>query len=167
MLLKLVPPFPDPTVLFTLNFPILPSNVQLPQAWLNQITILNIDELDLPTSFHALDKSIAITVLLQEVVFDIRTLTVSCLFTDGVKEEWPLMGAACLKALESVLQDVNTSSLQEDRDAEREAEQHRWRESEREKLLALSIPPSPKPTKHKKQRSLLMSLVAYVFFFKS
>lgn len=109
------------------------------------------DDLDVPSLIHALDKSTFFPTLLHQVILDIQTLTVTCIFIDGVKEEWPLMDPVCVRALESVVHDINQSSLEDDQ----EADQQRWAQIERERSLS-------KPVKHKKQRSLLMSLVASV-----
>jgi hypothetical protein len=157
MLIRLVPPTPHPTILFGIVFPeTMPPNLPVPPAWHNQLSLLAVDDLELPTSLHALDKSAAITTLLSEVTFDIPVLTVSCIFADGAKEEWPLMGAGFVEALVSVLDDVNDSSTEIEREREREREWERKREQERQ-----MISPHPvKPNKHKKQRSLLMTLVA-------
>ena len=170
MLIKLVPSTSEPTVLFSFDFPHLPPNLQIPPAWANQIAVLNLDDLELPSVLHALDKSASITALLQEVTFDMPTLTISCVFVDGAQEEWPLMGPGCIEALETVIRDVNESAAEADRESEREVARERWREYERERLLttAMPLPVTHKPGRHKKQRSLLMSLVACVpfsFFF--
>jgi hypothetical protein len=160
MIIRLVPPTSEPTVVFSIDFQNLPSNLQLPQAWLTQITYLNMDDLEVPQSLHALDKSTALVSLLHEVTFDLVALTISCIFIDGAKEEWPIMGTACLSTLESVLCDVDQSTALADREKAREMELRKLKEIE------IAKPPTPpstvKSVKHKKRRSLLMTLVSCV-----
>ncbi|TFK52943.1 hypothetical protein OE88DRAFT_1643673 [Heliocybe sulcata] len=117
-------------------------------------------ELELPGSIHALDKSAWVVCVLQEVTFDLCAETITCVFVDGQREEWPIVGGTanrCVKALESVLNDVNSSAKEneKERSAGVEENQHHSRQSSTN-----TIKPTDGPVKHKKQRSLLMSLVA-------
>ncbi len=161
MLIQVVPNSPNPTVLFAIEFNNLLEHLPTPPAWLYQLQCLSLDDLDPPNCIHALDKAASVACLVQKLTFDIPTLTVSCAFVDGLVEEWPLMGAGCLRALEGVVDDVNDSSVEVEREKERERVEQ---ERERKRIQSLNSPPSSiKVTRHKKQRSLLMSLVAYVF----
>jgi hypothetical protein len=114
-------------------------------------------ELPGPAGLHALDKAAGLVNIMEEVTFNMNTLRVNCAFLDGSKEEWPLMDTACMYALETVLFDVNEGAVEAER--------------ERRILEAASRPPSPpvvsaqKFTKHKKQRSILMTLVSCVIHF--
>jgi hypothetical protein len=157
MLIRLIPAAPHPTVLFAITFQNLPDNLPNPLSWTQQLNCLSMDDLEIPRAIHSLDKSAAIPNLVEEVSFDVPTLTVSCRFIDGSLEEWPLMGAGCLKALENVLNDVNESALETEREKEREKEI----EKEKENLQSVVTPPtSVRVGRHRKQRSLLMTLVA-------
>jgi prepilin-type processing-associated H-X9-DG protein len=87
-----------------------------------------------------------LTDILEEVTFDLVSLTVSVLFADGHTEDWPLMDRACVDLLEDIVDNLRQNVLNP----------------------ASSLPPAPpsspvfkKPAKHKKQRSLLMQLVQY------
>ncbi|KAL4263851.1 hypothetical protein AB1N83_005458 [Pleurotus pulmonarius] len=156
MLIRLTPQAPHPTVLFTIAFNNLPETLPSPLSWANQLNCLAADELDVPTSHHCLDKAACIPSLLESITFDLITMTASCSFVDGVSAEWPLFDPVCLKALHGVVNDVSMSAL--------EAERERFREKEEEQQRLLDLmtpPPSPlKPKGHKKQRSLLMTMIA-------
>lgn len=160
MLIRLTPQAPHPTVLFTIAFNNLPETLPSPLSWANQLNCLAADELDVPTSHHCLDKAACIPSLLESITFDLTTMTASCSFVDGVTAEWPLFDPGCLKALHGVVNDVSMSAL--------EAERERFREKEEEQQRLLDLmtpPPSPlKPKGHKKQRSLLMTMIACVEF---
>jgi hypothetical protein len=47
--------------------------------------------------------------VLDQVIFDLSSLTITCHFIDGTKEEWPLVAMDCVRALESVVADVNSA----------------------------------------------------------
>jgi hypothetical protein len=159
MLIRLVPRPPLPTVLFTLEFINPPEGLPIPANFVHQLHQLNADELDLPgeAGLYALDNAAWLVAVLREVTFNIPTSTVSCYFKDGAIEEWPLMGRGLADALDQVVCDVEQSAI----------------ESAREERKAMEFsppPPPPTPTpipepvtakrpKHKRQRSLLMSLV--------
>lgn len=149
MLLRLISNPPLPTVLFTLAFPNLPENLPYSTNWINQLQRLAGDDLEVPHVSHALDKSTWIISLLEEVTFDLTCLTVTCSFLDGAVEEWPLMQCYCTQLLESVLADVNQSAVEGSK------------EKEPVPSPPVVAPTPPTPTKkHKKSRSLLMSIVA-------
>lgn len=181
MLFRLIPRTVVPTVLFTLSFPDIPececiyavmpsvcSNdviaLPLPVSWANQLNQLSADELELPgpAGMHALDKSASLASVIEEITFDLSTLRITCALLDGTRQEWPLMDTACMYALESVLFDVNEAT----NEAERERRQ--TEADARAKSRTPSPPPLPVTTpaprmiKHKRQRSLLMSIVSLV-----
>ncbi|KAH8112842.1 hypothetical protein DFH11DRAFT_1728193 [Phellopilus nigrolimitatus] len=154
MLLRLVPAPPLPTVLFTLAFPNLPDGVPFPQNWSAQLQHVLQDDLEMPNCIHALDKSAGVACLLHEVSFCVFTRTVVCVFIDGSRSDWPLLDDRCVDALKEVLDEVNESTVA----AEMEARRAR----------VASMPPPTRPaspipaklSKHKKSRSLLMTIVA-------
>lgn len=152
MLIRVIPLPPLPTILFTITFPNLTRDLPMPPYWDAQLQRLAAEDLEIPHSIHSLDKAAWIAALLQEVTFDMTSLTVSALFIDHSVEEWPLMGRECVSALESVLRDVNDSAL--------ESEQERADAPPPTPPAPLPPPVQAKHSKHKKQRSLLMSLVA-------
>lgn len=154
MLIRVIPLPPLPTILFTITFPNLTRDLPMPPYWDVQLQRLAAEDLEIPHSIHSLDKAAWIAALLQEVTFDMTSLTVSALFVDHSVEEWPLMGRECVSALESVLRDVNDSAL--------ESEQERADAPPQPPPAPLPPPVQAKHSKHKKQRSLLMSLVACV-----
>ena len=114
-----------------------------------------------PAGVHALDKAAGLTSIIEEVTFDMSTLRVSCSFLDGSRQEWPLMDTECMYALESVVFDVSEAATETERER---------RESEARMRPPSPLPPppplvassAPRVIKHKRQRSILMSLVAYV-----
>lgn len=201
MQIKLIPYYPHPTILFTIALPDPPEHLGMPPAWSAQLHRLGVEELELPTTLLALDKTAWIIACLTSVTFDISGSSqedgqrpcvetgtdddsaggpgrVTCVFIDGRIVEWDLdvtqvedqEAFACVQMLQSVCRDVHDSAVQ--------AEQERMRHhasTPRQKSLACGTGAEDKnaqssgkgeqgkAVKHKKQRSLLMSLVAYVF----
>jgi hypothetical protein len=149
MRLRLISHPPTPVMLFTIAF--VPRDLQpFPLNWDSQLSILSAADLELPRSVYALDSSAWLTEILEDVTFDVVSLTVSVLFTDGHTEDWPLMDRACIDALEDVLNNLRPAI-------------------QRPTPTPPPAPPSSpilhvfkKPAKHKKQRSLLMQLVQYI-----
>ncbi|KZT26185.1 hypothetical protein NEOLEDRAFT_1177964 [Neolentinus lepideus HHB14362 ss-1] len=161
MLIRLVPQPPSPTVLFTLSFPSLAQSLPPPPSWHLQLQRLATSELELPASMHALDKSAWVVCVLQEVTFDLCAETITCVFVDGQREEWPIVGGTanrCVKALESVLDDVNSSARENEKERVTSVEENHQPHSRQ--VSSSSVNSNSAPVKHKKQRSLLMSLVA-------
>ncbi|KAL1738871.1 hypothetical protein HDZ31DRAFT_69538 [Schizophyllum fasciatum] len=159
MLIKFIPEAPQPTVLFSLSFPELEDRgVQKPPAWHTQLNALSVEDLEVPSDGHALDKAAGIPSLLEEVLFDVPARAVSCRYQDGAVLQWRMEGIECLCALSKVLEDVNESALQQERDEQRSKAEQKKAGQE-----SLNSPPSTVKThRHKKQRSLLMSLVASI-----
>ena len=110
--------------------------------------------------------------VLQEVAFDMGRERVRCVWVDGGVEEWALVDGMtgggeggkekeeCARMLGSVLRDVDLS-------AEVGERERLWDEWERfgyaqsqAQAQAAAVSTPQKAIKHKKQRSLLMSLVA-------
>ena len=148
MFIRLIPHPPQSAVLFAVSYPDLPDAL-IPPSWSDQIRSLQHNELELPATMHTLDSAVGLTGIIMEITFDVPALTISCKMVDGVLDEWPLSEQGCLAALDAVVADVNES-----------AELDRELELENERKCAVS--PSPFKGRHKKQRSLLMTLVAYV-----
>ena len=138
------------------------------------------EDLELPDNLYALDKSVRLMSLLDEVTFEImegtgdrdgggdndeKTVRVTCRFGDGALEEWSVTtGAGLISALDGIVNNVQESTLENDKEFERyrksQLQNNRSRASNR-----LSMPtgliPMTKP-RHKKQRSLFMQIVTYV-----
>jgi hypothetical protein len=171
MLIKLLPAPPHPSVLFNINFEDLPDGLPLPPTWTANLSNLIHDDLPMPTYQHALDKASFLPCILEEVIFHMPTYIVTCRFIDGSIEEWkvdvgnskPCLGTKCYQALESVVDDVCLSTLQFEREREREKKE-KERESEQEKGKQKSLPMLPssltRGSKHKKKKSLLMTIVS-------
>lgn len=159
MLIRLNPIPPDPSVFYTVTYPDALGRVALPTGWALTLHALQADDFECPTTPHALDKATWLSTILMEVAFDLVSLTVICSFIDGNVARWPISDFACVKALEEVLADVKQSTMEVDR------ERASFDQSRRMDMRSKSPSPEPipgKPAKHKRQRSLLMSLVACV-----
>lgn len=166
MLIRLLPDPPHPTILFAVTFQNPPEDLALPWSWSTQLNALSLDDLELPQLVHSLDKAAGLVSILDQVSFNTPSKSISARFVDGSLHEWPLQ-PGCLKLLDSVLDDVNESASETERERERlKIQQGRSKEEDN-----LSSPPSSLKAKgHRKQRSLLMSLVASVLlssFIKS
>lgn len=150
MQLRLISHPPAPVMLFSIAF--IPTDLQpLPPNWDSQLAILSATDLELPRAIYALDMSTWLTEILEQLTFDVVSLTVSAVFTDGHTEDWPLMDRTCIRILEGIAGGLRQTVHQPPPPPPPPA------------------PPSPtvspvfkKPAKHKKQRSLLMQLVQYV-----
>ncbi|KAL0573524.1 hypothetical protein V5O48_008429 [Marasmius crinis-equi] len=203
MLIRLLPPPNQPTVLFKLTFENFPKSIRLPTAWSNQLAALAIDDLEVPSLLHAFDKSTGMQCMLEEVTFDLVEGKVKCYFIDGEVEQWDIREetegeckcqqteykgsfgcgicrrrTTLTERLESVLDDVGESAKAMDRERKAAEEKARLREKGLEgkervsgrdddheshpdsKSLSLNSPPGSIKGTQKKQRSMLMNLVA-------
>jgi hypothetical protein len=151
MQLRLISHPPAPVMLFTISF--IPTDLNpLPLNWDSQIAILNVTDLELPRSIYALDMSTWLTDILEQVTFDVVSLTVSAVYTDGHTEDWPLMDRSCINILEGIVDGLRQTV-------------HRPTPSPPAPPPSSVSPVFKKPAKHKKQRSLLMQLVQYITSF--
>ncbi|KAJ4481534.1 hypothetical protein C8J55DRAFT_56078 [Lentinula edodes] len=183
MLIRLIPSASQPTVLFKLVFENLPETLQTPAAWVNHLASLDSDDLEIPELMHALDKAVGVQGILEQVTFDLVEQKIKCVFFDGETEEWHigscyqgLLGEAAhrrkvdlVRRLDSVIDDVNESAAEVERERRREEErkeQKRMREEDerldaaKQDEIAASIHGRRSRPGHKKQRSLLMNLVS-------
>ena len=163
MIITLVRPDPHPSVDFALEFKNLPPHLPIPPAWAHQVAILNLDDLELPNGIHALDSSAGPSALLHQVTFDLPAQLVACVFVDGSTETWSLDGKqGCIDRLQGVIRNVDAATAESVSELERHVAKQRWRDHERERLLNMTIPApvTSKSSKHRKQRSLLMTLVS-------
>lgn len=92
MLLKILPPLPHPTILFSFEYPQLPATLPLPPFYTLQVNQALSDDLDAPPTIHALDKACWPVALLERVTFNLRSPCgrniVQCVFLDSHIEEW-------------------------------------------------------------------------------
>lgn len=159
MLLQLHPPHPHPVIQLPFGFKDLEHGLPNPHSWTAQLSNLMHGELDLPKTLHSLDKGVGITSLLEQVTFDLPSLTVSCRFVDGAIEEWPIITPGHVKSLQDIMSDVKLATAEDDRQRER------MMEKEKERDVASQRSPSSSVRvgrTHKKQRSLFMSIVTAV-----
>ncbi|KAH9944899.1 hypothetical protein B0H21DRAFT_436235 [Amylocystis lapponica] len=149
MLIHLIPRQSHPTIFYSVSLPDPCERVQMPAGWSAQLQRLHADEIDIPNTVFALDAATWLTAVIHDVTFDLPGGTVSCSFIDGQGVQWPLVGE-CIDALEQVVADVIQATAEKERESAPPAP------------LVQPEPsvPEQKPTKHKKQRSLLMSLVS-------
>lgn len=162
MIIRLIPPPPVAMVLFTVSFNTkLPSALPLPPFYSNQSHLLSQHDLEHPASYHSLDKSSWLNACLHEVVFDLSmgngVIVLRCTFVDGDVKQWSFRSDPCLRNLNHVFRDVRWSAMQAEREKYEKYAQQLLAEEEGEM----------QPRKHKKQRSLLMSLVSCVFLCSS
>ncbi|TCD60132.1 hypothetical protein EIP91_010680, partial [Steccherinum ochraceum] len=153
MIIRLIPPPPHNSVLFTVSFNTkLPGHVAFPQFYSNQLGLLNQHELEQPQTYHSLDKATWMIACLHEVAFDLSMgnglVLVRCTFIDGDVKEWTFKSDKAVRELAAVCRDTEWASMQ----ADRERYERYGMQSVSESDL--------QPKKHKKQRSLLMSLVS-------
>lgn len=162
MLLQLHPPHPHPVIQLPFGFKDPDHGLPNPHAWTAQLSNLMHDELDTPKTIHSLDKSVGITSLLEQVTFDLPSLTVSCRFVDGAIEEWPIITPGHVKCLRDIMSDVEQATAEDDRHRERLME----KEKERDVVRQRPPPSSVRVRSHKKQRSLFMSIVSAVGYVR-
>ncbi|TDL27814.1 hypothetical protein BD410DRAFT_835108 [Rickenella mellea] len=177
MLIRLLPIAPLPTVLFNVSFPALPETLPFPAGWANQLHLAAAHDLELPTCVHALDKSGWALSLVHEVTFHMERGVVECVWVDGTRDEWGIGevgqvggdGGGCVRALERVLEDVEGSAKAGEWERAMEAGLHMptptlpptiVQQQAAATATAQQHPPVSGRPRHKKQRSLLMTLVA-------
>jgi hypothetical protein len=194
MQIKLIPPHPHPTILFTISLPDPPEYLGIPQAWAAQLHRLGSEDLEYPQTMLALDKTTWIIACLSSVTFDLSEPRegcdnfevnkrsnigrVVCAFIDGRIIEWELGSTQtedkeainCVEMLRGVCQDVQNSAMEAEKEREAKYRVQDLRSSTSSEgggseECSVQVKPNDKAEtrkqgKHKKQRSLLMSLVA-------
>ena len=164
MHLRLVSPHPTPAVYLSLTFPYNAPHLPLPPAWSLSAQRLAGDDLEIPNAVQFLDKSTWIVSILDQVIFDLSSLTITCHFIDGTKEEWPLVTMDCVRALENVVADVNSALSTE------------TKKRDPPPSVSQSTTPLPSPiqsttrSRHKKSRSFFapfVTMVSYVSYLLS
>ncbi|KIK68164.1 hypothetical protein GYMLUDRAFT_814659 [Collybiopsis luxurians FD-317 M1] len=183
MLIRLVPSSSQPTVLFKLVFENLSETLQTPTAWVNHLAALDSDDLEIPELLHALDKAVGVVSLCDEVVFNMIDKKIKCVLCDGEVEEWDIGSeyfgkfveiahqrtADLIRRLDGVIDDVNESAAEIERERKRAEERKEQQRIKEEQELEAAKPQETstmctsgrkKKLGHKKQRSLLMNLVS-------
>lgn len=137
----------------------------------------------MPDTLHSLDKSVGLMSLLDQVVFEIKdstvdgdghggggvydhrkTVRVTCQFVDGALEEWVTEGTDLMFALESIIHNVQESTLEDDKERERFRQSQLQNNRSRAPNMSTMPPMTGTKSRHKKQRSLFMQIFSYVAF---
>lgn len=161
MLIRLIPPSPYPTILYAVTFPSVLSPQSLgpaattPAAWSSQLQLMtSILTLEPPSNIHMLDRAVGLVARTREVSMDVPQKEIVVRFVDGRVVNIP-MNSDCVRMLLGVALDVKGCSEPES--------QRNSMESSAEDIPSGSSSTKPsKPGKHKRQRSLLFSLISYV-----
>ncbi|KAG2076264.1 hypothetical protein BDR04DRAFT_754525 [Suillus decipiens] len=164
MLIRLVPSASHGTVLYNVSFPINIPNLPTPPAWSNQLHLLtSVLRLESPHNIHVFDRSVGLVARIIEVIFDIPTKEIVVSFVGGRVEKLP-MNLQCMQMLQGVVDDVKTCSEQESRrdsfECATSASICSSVTSSQDIPNIAGPPKSPKLSRHKKQRSLLFSLIS-------
>lgn len=165
MLIRLVPSVSHGTVLYNVSFPINFPNLPTPPAWSNQLHLLtSVLLLEPPQNIHVFDRSVGLVARIIEVMFDVPTKEVVVSFVGGHIEKLP-MNSQCMQMLQGVVDDVKAcSELESRRDSFECATSasicSSVVSSQDIPSISCAPPKSPKLSRHKKQRSLLFSLIS-------
>ncbi|KZV72573.1 hypothetical protein PENSPDRAFT_559351, partial [Peniophora sp. CONT] len=155
MQIRILPDTSLPAIIYSFSLPNLPQDLQTPAAWDMERQRVAAEDLELPHSVYAFDKSTWMSSIVHELTFDMAAMAISVMFVDGQVQQWPLRDASCVQTLKNMLLEVHDAAKEE-----------------RDRKLALSQPPtpstsnfeipSPRTGKHKKQRSLFHFVVSLV-----
>lgn len=168
MLIRLIPPSPHPTILYGLTFPnVLPLHdlgpgATLPAAWSSQLQILtSILHLEPPSSIHVLDRAVGLVARVKEVCMDVPQKEIEVRFIDERVVIIP-MNSDCVRMLSGVALDVKGCSEPESprNSMESSACPASTTGSAEDLPSGGSLTKSPKSGRHKRQRSLLFSLIS-------
>lgn len=149
MLLRLNPRTCQSSVIYHINYCDHPETLPLPTGWEAQLHRIATDNLEVPDNVYVLDKATWLVALMREATFDLENMLITCCLLDGTKEQWPLTSRACIEVLEGVLDDVEQYGLEVNMERRRTE-------------LPTDSTPQPvnaKLSKHKKQRSVLVSFL--------
>ncbi|KAH9848071.1 hypothetical protein C2E23DRAFT_740371 [Lenzites betulinus] len=176
MLVRVVYPHRSaPDLMFPCNLPdpTYEEDAPCPGSWRVQLDTLDAlrEEglaLEYPKDIHALDKAVWHTALMTEVVFDVRHQLIACIFVDGYTISWPLSAVAnvsrCMTSLELVMSSMRNLVHHS------ESGRPSWICDPAASPVPEAIPPiqpdaasvstSSHRSKHRRQRSLLGSIVS-------
>ena len=170
MLIRLIPPSPHPTILYGLTFPHVLSlhdlgpSATMPAAWASQLQILtSVLQLEPPSNIHMLDLAVGLAARVHEVTMDVQHKEFMLRFVDGRVTHIP-MNSDCVRMLLDVVVDVKGCTEPESQRNSMEGGACARSTASSAEDLPSGSTKSPKPGKHKRQRSLLFSLVSCVVF---
>ncbi|KAF8452637.1 hypothetical protein L210DRAFT_3639122 [Boletus edulis BED1] len=168
MLIRLLPPVPHPTILYGLTFPHVLSlqdlgpGATMPAAWSSQLQILTSALLlEPPSSIHMLDRGVGLVARVDEVTMDVPRKEFVLRFVDGRVINIP-MNSDCVRMLLGVVVDVKGCSESESQRGSMEGSVCPGSTfgSAEDFPSGGSPAKSTKSGKHKRQRSLLFSLIS-------
>lgn len=165
MIINLIPPFSYRSISYDINFPCtLPfPDLPCPAAWSAQSNLLiAVFRLENATNIHLFDKAVGLAARIREVKLDIPRRVIQVTFIDGRNAKFA-MNTDCIRMLESVADDVRAFNEEEDQRSSLESSACASTTSSTEDLHSLSKGSSLRPhklVKHKRQRSLLFSLIS-------
>ncbi|KAG9308305.1 hypothetical protein JVU11DRAFT_12068 [Chiua virens] len=166
MRICLIPPSPHPTILYGLTFPsvlALPGfspNATIGPAWSSQLQLLSsVLQLEPPSNIHMLDRAVGLVARVEELCMDVPQKEIMVKFVDGRAIIIP-MNSDCVRILLGVAVDVKGCNEPESQRSSMESGAYPGSTTG-----SIEDPP-PSPTKsskrgkHKRQRSLLFSLIS-------
>ncbi|EIW53185.1 uncharacterized protein TRAVEDRAFT_23620 [Trametes versicolor FP-101664 SS1] len=175
MLVRVIPPYGQADIMFncTMSDPMHDDDKPCPGSWRVQLDTLEALQeeglaLEYPRDIHALDKAAWQSALMTEIIFDVRQQVLACIFFDGYTVSWPLQSTAnvsrCMASLELVMSTAR--GINPGPESGRRSWGHDLPSAPvSEAAPALqsetsSISTSSHRSKHKRQRSLLGSIVS-------
>jgi hypothetical protein len=167
MLVRLISSARHSHILYTLAFPTNLPNLPIPPAWSNQLHLLtSVLHFESPHNVHVFDRSVGLVARIHDLTFDVPAKEITVSFVDGRGLKFP-MTAQCIQMLQSVVDDVQTCSDEEARRDNLEETPvsvcSSVTSSQDVPSMSSAPPKSPKSGRHKRQRSLLFSLISCVF----
>ncbi|KAG6331564.1 hypothetical protein ID866_7525 [Astraeus odoratus] len=165
MIIRLTSSFPHRCISYELNFPcVLPfPDLPLPAAWTAQSSLLtSAFQLENAANIHVFDKAAGLVARIQEVELDVPQKEITVSFIDG-RSTRIAMNPDCARMLDSVADDVRAFNEADGYRSSLEGSTCDSTASSTDDLHSLnganSLKP-PKSAKHKRQRSLLFSLIS-------
>ncbi|OAX40395.1 hypothetical protein K503DRAFT_855366 [Rhizopogon vinicolor AM-OR11-026] len=163
MLIRLIRLSAHHSILYTLTFPDNLPDLPIPPAWSNQLHLLtSVLRFDSPHDIHVFDRSVGLVAMICDLTYDLPAREVTVNFIDGRSVKIP-MNAQCTQMLHSVVDDVQTCTEQEtqrDNLEETFASVCSSVASSQDIPSILSAPQKSPKGRHKRQRSLLFSLIS-------
>ncbi|KAI6163584.1 hypothetical protein EDD17DRAFT_1568573 [Pisolithus thermaeus] len=165
MIINLIPPFSYRSISYDINFPcILPfPDLPCPAAWSAQSDLLTaVFRLENATNIHLFDKAVGLAARIREVELNVPRRVIQVAFIDGRDAKFA-MNADCVRMLEGVADDVRVFNEEEGQRSSLESSACASTTSSTDDLHSLnkgSSPKAHKSVKHKRQRSLLFSLIS-------
>ncbi|KAI6141793.1 hypothetical protein BKA82DRAFT_4198173 [Pisolithus tinctorius] len=165
MIINLVLPCSQRNITYDINFPCtLPfPDLPCPAAWSAQSSLLtSVFRLENASNIHVFDKAVGLAARIREVELDIPRKEIQVTFIDGRSAEFA-MNPDCARMLESVADDVRAFNDVEGQRSSLESSACASTTSSTDDLHSLNKGSSPrlhKSVKHKRQRSLLFSLIS-------